>query len=41
MSPIDTPAAWPERFGELARRIASRFGRKDLTRRPEAYLRKA
>ncbi len=39
MPPIDIPAAWPERFEELARRIASRFGRKDLRRRAEAYLR--
>ncbi len=32
-------AAWPERFDDLARRVAPRFGRKDLRRRAEAYLR--
>ena len=34
----DVAAAWPERFEELAGRVAPRFGRKDLRRRAEAYI---
>jgi SRSO17 transposase len=36
---VESPTAWPERFEELAVRLAPRFGRKDLRRRAEAYLR--
>jgi SRSO17 transposase len=32
-------SGWGARFGELAERLAPRFGRKDLRRRAEAYLR--
>lgn len=39
MSTADAPATWPDRFEELARRVAPRFGRKDLRLRAEAYLR--
>ncbi len=39
MPTADAPSAWPERFEELTERLAPRFGRKDLRRRAEAYLR--
>jgi SRSO17 transposase len=39
MTDADAFATWPERFEELAGRLAPRFGRKDLRRRAEAYLR--
>ena len=39
MPTADAPSAWPERFEELTGRLAPRFGRKDLRRRAEAYLR--
>ena len=32
-------AKWPARFGRLAERIGPRFGRRDLRRRAEGYLR--
>ena len=39
MPSTDGLAAWDGRFGELSRRIAPRFGRKDLRRHAEGYLR--
>lgn len=38
MPTADALSAWPERFEDLAGRIAPRFGRKDLRRRAEDYL---
>jgi SRSO17 transposase len=39
MPSVEETAGWDARFGELAQRLAPRFGRKDLRRRAEGYLR--
>jgi SRSO17 transposase len=39
MAGAEGVAAWTARFGELCRRLAPRFSRKDLRRRAEGYLR--
>ena len=39
MSSAGGIAGWDARFGELVGRLAPRFGRKDLRRRAEGYLR--
>lgn len=39
MPTADVAVTWPERFEELTRRLPPRFGRKDLRRRAEVYIR--
>lgn len=39
MAELEGIAGWDARFGELAGRLAPRFGRRDLRRRAEGYLR--
>ncbi|MBY0397518.1 MAG: hypothetical protein K2X91_13770, partial [Thermoleophilia bacterium] len=39
MAELEGIAGWDARFGELVGRLAPRFGRRDLRRRAEGYLR--